>query len=63
MRKDIFLITGYQTFKDARTTTKAKYGKEVEGKVDVPVHEIAVAAAAALPISFGMDVGGGLQRK
>ncbi len=37
MRKDIFLITGYRTFNDPRTTTKAKHGKEVEGKADVPV--------------------------
>jgi hypothetical protein len=58
MRKDIFLITGYRTFNDARTTTKAKHGYEVGGKVDVPVDQIAAAAAAALPISFGMDVGG-----
>jgi hypothetical protein len=58
MRKDIFLITGYRTFNNARTTTKAKHGREVGGKVDVPVDAIVAATAAALPISLGMDVGG-----
>ena len=56
-RKDMFLLTGYRTFTDARVTSSAKHGGEIGGNVSVPVDAIASAAGAGIPISIGMDIG------
>ncbi|KAE9365573.1 hypothetical protein N431DRAFT_431012 [Stipitochalara longipes BDJ] len=56
-RKDMFLVTGYRTFSDARITHTAKHGRGIGGNVTVPADAIASAAGTGIPISLGMDVG------
>jgi len=55
--QDVFMVTGYFTFLDARVTVKGTAGSSGAVDVSVPVDKILSTAAVQVPVGFGMDAG------